>query len=170
MEKRNYWYLAQNVLFLTVIGIHKYCTCFVTNKICKITNICRWGQLHQHCGRCLLRFVNTNTISLPKKIVCFSHWVVTLVAEKLRRQWLWKAYFGIRGQLNVSNLRPNCTLQLKMLKTSVRESLQIHLIKIKVTDFLTDVQWLLHLQDGGCKIVLELPLWLSYAISKVHNT
>ena len=58
-------------------------------------------------------------------IGCFNHRVVTLVADKLRRQWYWDVYFQ------------------------------------KYDDFcgdsLTDVQWLLYLQDNalviGCSLI-----------------
>ena len=63
--------------------------------------------------------------TLQKRIGCFKHWMVTLVAEKLRRQCIWKIYVGIRANY-ISNLSPNHTLQLTTW-TSVRESLQVHL-------------------------------------------
>ena len=33
-------------------------------------------------------------------IGCFNHWVVTSVADKVRRHWLWEVYFGTRGELH----------------------------------------------------------------------
>ena len=53
----------------------------------------------------------------------------------------------------VSNLSPN---QLTTLRSSVRESLILHnmMLLIEVGDLLTDVQWLLYLQDCGCYCML----------------
>ena len=80
-----------------------------------------------YCGRCMwigtrLYFIHTvlqccSNRSLQKWI---NHWVVTLVADKLRRQWL-SVYVGIRANC-ISNLSPNHTLQLTTW-TCVRESL-----------------------------------------------
>ena len=33
--------------------------------------------------------------TLQKQVGCFNHRVVTLVADKLERQWLQEAYFGM---------------------------------------------------------------------------
>ena len=66
-------------------------------------------------------------------IGCFKHWMVTLVAEKLRRQCIWEIYISIRANY-ISNLSPNHTLQLTT-RTSVRKSLQVHLkIMMKLGD------------------------------------
>ena len=35
-------------------------------------------------------------ITLQKQVDCFNHRVVTLVADKLERQWLWEVCFGIK--------------------------------------------------------------------------
>ena len=59
-----------------------------------------------------------------KKDWLFNLWMVTLVADKLRRQWLWEVCVGI-GANCISYLSPNRTLKLTAW-TSVRESLQLH--------------------------------------------
>ena len=47
--------------------------------------------------------------ALQKRIGFFNLWMVTLVADKLRRLWLWEVYVGIANC--ISNLSPNRTLQ-----------------------------------------------------------
>jgi len=42
-------------------------------------------------GGCIYSTVKTDWL--------FNHRVVTLVADKLRRQWLWEVYFGIRDYI-----------------------------------------------------------------------
>ena len=36
-----------------------------------------------------------NRLSLQKQVGCFNHRVVTLVADKLERQWLPEVFFGM---------------------------------------------------------------------------
>ena len=70
--------------------------------------------------------------SLQKQVVCFNHRVVTMVADKLKGQWLWEGCFGwlktylIRQpnrQLPSSSYNHNT---LTKLRTSVKDSLQMH--------------------------------------------
>ena len=69
--------------------------------------------------------------------------MVTLVADKLRKQWLWE------GNNSVSNLNQNHTLYTNDSPQNIciQESLQLNIDK--AGDSLTDVQslWLLYLQD-----------------------
>ena len=51
---------------------------------------------------CLAKQQNTHT--LQKQVGCFNHRVVTLVADKLERQWLPEVFFGMS----------NCIKQPKM--------------------------------------------------------
>ena len=39
--------------------------------------------------------VSTNGSTLQKQVGCFNHRVVTLVADKLERQWLQEVFFGV---------------------------------------------------------------------------
>ena len=122
-----------------------------------------------------------------KKIGCFNHLVVTLVGRDSGK----KKFILVLEVNCMSNLSPNHTLQLTTLRTAVShykknvwwfcgDSLALVTISARYYCMLFDVhagvtsfndacydQWLLHLQDWK---VLELPLWLSYAISKIHNT
>ena len=44
----------------------------------------------------IIRLLSGFFTALQKQIGCFNHWVVTLVAAKVRRQLLWEVYFGNR--------------------------------------------------------------------------
>ena len=66
--------------------------------------------------------------TLQKGIGCFNHWIVTLVADRLRRHSLWEVYVGIRDC--ISNLS-HCTLQL----TTRACTLQLHFKNMTAGDF-----------------------------------
>ena len=77
-------------------------------------------------------------ITAKTHIACFTHEVVTLVADKLRRQWLWDLTLLTACIMQPESQLPWCkqhgtvlqtiTIILTILKTSVRESLQMYLI------------------------------------------
>ena len=96
-------------------------------------------------------------ISLQKKIGCFNHWVV---ANKLRRQW-----FILVLETNCTTiLSPNHALQLTNWSQTSKHLWGSHY----------NYTWCF-CGYYTCKTMVvrwsgKLPLWLSYAISKIYNT
>ena len=73
----------------------------------QFTSIYSWVHHLVLCACVFVYFGMRGT--LQKRIGCFNLWMVTLVADKLRRLWLWEVYVGIANC--ISNLSPNRTLQ-----------------------------------------------------------
>ena len=66
-------------------------------------------ETHTKILQFAFRTVFYRAIHCKKRTGCFNLWIVTLVADKLRRLWLWEVYAGIANC--ISNLSPNLTLQ-----------------------------------------------------------
>ena len=105
--------------------------------------------------------VDKHGLSLYKKFGCYNHWVVTLVEDKVRREWLWEVYFGIRGQLHKQS-EPKSNLTTDNPQNTCEGVTST--IWCLCGDYLTDVQCLLYLQDHGCKVVCE-----PSSVVTIHN-
>ena len=76
--------------------------------------------------------------TLQKMIGCFNHWVVTLVADKLRRQWLWDVYLVLEA-----NCISNQTIPYNWQPSNICETTTTLQKYDAFVVTLTDVQWLL---------------------------
>ena len=107
---------------------------FVQNTLAFCYLVGSWGAWESVVYSLLLYCAKggeiAHLISLRNKDWWINHWVVSLVADKLRRRWLWEACFGGCEKLYerfIFVLEANCKSNLSwnqlMLGTSVRESL-----------------------------------------------
>ena len=120
-----------------------------------------------------------------KRIGCFKHWMVTLVADKLRSQWLWERVLelntlAISAQIVPYNWQPE-HLWGRHYTSTLKNMMLIQAGGSVVT--ISVRSWLLFdttrcdpflsgylLQDPGCKIWSgKLPQWFSYIQLAIDN-